>query len=361
MKKIRIFLASSAELDDDKEHFELLISQKNKDWHQKRLFIELVTWKDFISAMSEGRTQDEYNKYIHSSDIVVFLFHTKLGRYTKEEFDNAHWAFMNCNDKIKKPRIYTYFKSNAEESKDIADFRLHIDGLGHFYDTYTSLEDLFIKFNRQLDKLENEGKIIKPEVIDKAKFVKYAVYFFLLPLLVLTGGFLAFYYFQPTDMTIKIKEKVSIPGLPFKSGQVTLIYGDKSESLNITDEVQFKQIPSKFKHQNAKLIFIAEGYNPIDTTIGVNDMVILPIQRDNSLSKVFGWVRDEDGKPIKEVNIMVKNLKTQTDENGNFSLTIPFEQQSDSIRLTAIKDSYKVWDFTGAPSQTIEWKIILVK
>jgi hypothetical protein len=56
MQTLKIFLASSAELDADKEQLELFISRKNKDYQKKRVFLELSTWKDFISAMTEEHT-----------------------------------------------------------------------------------------------------------------------------------------------------------------------------------------------------------------------------------------------------------------------------------------------------------------
>ncbi|MCX6256408.1 MAG: carboxypeptidase-like regulatory domain-containing protein [Bacteroidia bacterium] len=361
MKKIRIFLASSAELDQDKLQVELFISRKNKDWHDKRIFLELTTWKDFISSMTVDRTQNEYNRYIRTSEIAIFLFHTKLGRYTKEEFDHAHQAYLACRGKIKKPRIYTYFKTDPDETIEIKEFRKYIDSLDHFYDTYENMDELFVKINRQLDKLENEGLVIKPESIDLSKIIKYAVYYFLLPLLVLGGAIMTYYYFQPANMTVKVSESNSVPGFPFRQGKVTLTYGDKTENLEIKDEVIFKQIPSKYKHKLLKLIFEANGFVRIDTMVSTSDLVELNIHRDNSLAVIFGVVRDENNIPLKDVVINVKDMIAKTDGNGKFRIDIPFWKQAEEQRLTAWKTGYQTWDFTGTPSETQEWKIILKK
>ena len=361
MKKVRIFLASSAELDQDKLQVELFISRKNKDWHDKRIFLELTTWKDFISSITEERTQNEYNRYIQSSDISILLFHTKLGRYTKEEFDNAHHAFLNSQGNVKKPRIYTYFKTDIGESPEITNFRKYIDNLDHFYDTYENMDKLFVKINRQLDKLENEGIIITPEAIDLPKIIKYAVYYFLLPILVLSGVILSFYYFQPTDLTVKIKETQSITGMEFKQGEVTLYYGDKTETKEIKDEVIFKQIPSKYKNNKIKLSFHSNGYLSIDTLVKTGKLIELPIKRDNSLGFIFGSVKDENMQPLKDVSISVKDIQVKTGDNGKFHIEIPLEKRAEEQRLTAFKQGYKTWDFTGVPSQTNEWKIILKK
>lgn len=358
MKTIKIFLASSAELDADKEQVELFIARKNKDYSKKRVFLELTTWKDFISAMTEDHSQKKYNDYIRSCDIALFLFHSKLGRFTKEEFETAHQSFLNCNRKIKKPMIFTYFKTDDHETVEISEFRNYIDSLEHFYDTYQSMDGLFVKLNRQLEKLENTGVIIS-EVIDVPKIVKYAVYYFLLPLLVLTGAFLGIYYFHPTDMTVRINEIRAIPELPFQEGMVILNYGDKTESLKIFDEVIFKQIPSKYKRYEVNLSFSAVGFEKTDTIIKLAKYIELPIKRDNSLGVIFGSIKDESGNPLKDVTITVKDLNTQTDENGLFRIEIPLEKQKDEQRLKAFKNGYQPTEVTGAPSDIHEWRLIL--
>jgi hypothetical protein len=359
LRKIRIFLASSAELDQDKKDLESFISAKNKDFYEKRIFLELTTWKDFISSVREGRTQDEYNRYINSSDISVFLFHTKLGRYTKEEFDHAHQAFLSCKRTAKTPRIYTFFKTEDREPEEIENFRLYIDKLQHFYDTYTSTEALFVNINKQFDKLENEGVIFRTGYHDTSFILKRALYFFFLPLLLLAGIMAAIYYFQPTDLTVMIIENKAIPRFPFSQGTVTLVYGDKSETLEIKEEVTFKQIPSKYKHNKLKIRFFAKGFLPVDTLVSTGSMVELAIRRDNSLSVIFGSVKDEKMRPVKDVLISVRDIQVKTDDYGKFRIEIPLSKQAIEQRLTAYKEGYQYWDFTGPPSLTDEWKIKL--
>ena len=89
MKTIRLFLASSSELKDDREQFEIFINRKNKELHTKGIFLELIVWEDFLDAISQSRLQDEYNKAIIGCDIFVMLFCTKVGKYTYEEFEKA--------------------------------------------------------------------------------------------------------------------------------------------------------------------------------------------------------------------------------------------------------------------------------
>ena len=156
MKKIKIFLASSSELESDRKEFEIFINRKNKEYVKDSIFLELLLWEDFIDAMSATRLQDEYNKAVEGCDIFVSLFHTKVGKYTEEEFVKALETFK-AND---KPLIYTYFKDEAVNMSQITDkiltlinFKKKLSDLGHFYTNYADINDLKYKFGEQLIKV----------------------------------------------------------------------------------------------------------------------------------------------------------------------------------------------------------------
>ena len=154
---IKIFLASSAELKDDRLALENYIGRENKLLQQEGTFIHLDIWEDFIDAVSQTRSQDEYNKKIQSADIFIMLFFTKVGMYTSEEFDKALEQFKKAN----KPLIYTYFKNahikfgslNRNDTKSVWDFQDKLKALGHFQTEYESEADLKLDVAEQLDKL----------------------------------------------------------------------------------------------------------------------------------------------------------------------------------------------------------------
>jgi hypothetical protein len=116
-----------------------------------------VLWEDFLDAMSQTRLQDEYSKAIEESDVFVSLFYSKVGKYTKEEFTKAFGAFHEGGN----PLVYTYFKNADIKIGDIKEdqilsllsFKKELSDLGHFYTTYTSIEDLKYKFGEQLAKI----------------------------------------------------------------------------------------------------------------------------------------------------------------------------------------------------------------
>ncbi len=157
MKIIKIFLASSSELKGDREQFEIFINRKNKDYVNQGIFLRLELWEDFLDAISATRLQDEYNKVITDCDIFVSLFHSKVGKYTKEEFVTALATFRTHS----KPWIYTYFKDEAVKLSDknrddivsLYNFQEELKNLGHFHSTYDDIGDLKYKFSEQLIKI----------------------------------------------------------------------------------------------------------------------------------------------------------------------------------------------------------------
>lgn len=78
-KIIKIFLASSSELESDRREFEIFINRENNEYIKKNIFLELILWEDFIDAMSATRLQDQYNRAVEGCDIFISLFHL-IGR-----------------------------------------------------------------------------------------------------------------------------------------------------------------------------------------------------------------------------------------------------------------------------------------
>ncbi|MDJ0900881.1 MAG: hypothetical protein QNJ55_18925 [Xenococcus sp. MO_188.B8] len=171
MQTIKIFLASSSELKDDREQFEIFISRKNKEYIKDGVFLELVLWEDFLDAMSQTRLQDEYNKAIAGCDVFVSLFHTKVGKYTEEEFLKALETFQANG----RPLIYTYFKDeavnmskmNKENFLSLRNFQDKLKELQHFPTHYADINDLKFQFNNQLTKFLPELTSISSSRIEQ--------------------------------------------------------------------------------------------------------------------------------------------------------------------------------------------------
>ncbi|MEM1254390.1 MAG: hypothetical protein AAGI69_18310 [Cyanobacteria bacterium P01_H01_bin.21] len=157
MQKIKLFLASSSELKEDREQFEIFIYRKCKAWFDRGIFLHLDIWEDFLDAMSAGGLQSEYNRAIQNCDIFVLLAFNKVGKYTAEEFEKAFGQFSETQ----KPFIFTYFKPS--ETRDRAElqslwtFEDKLKKLKHYKTKYKNIAELKEHFSNQLDKLAASG------------------------------------------------------------------------------------------------------------------------------------------------------------------------------------------------------------
>jgi hypothetical protein len=160
MRKIKLFLASSSELKNDREQFEIFIYRKCKAWFERGIFLHLDIWEDFLDAMSPDGLQHEYNQAVKDSDIFVLLVWNKVGLYTSEEFSNAFGQFSAGA----KPFIFTYFRTphtttSRTDLQSLWAFEDELKKLQHYKTTYQNIEGLREHFGNQLDKLAANGFI----------------------------------------------------------------------------------------------------------------------------------------------------------------------------------------------------------
>lgn len=156
-RTVRIFLASSSELHEDRDAFDLYVRRLNDSFRRRGVYFEVVRWEHFLDAMSSTRLQDEYNKAVRACDIFVSLFFTKTGQYTEEEFDTAHRHFVDTT----RPFIYTFFKNadiktgeaREEDLSSLWRFQKKLETLGHYQTKYDNIDQLKGAFREQLDEL----------------------------------------------------------------------------------------------------------------------------------------------------------------------------------------------------------------
>lgn len=167
-RTVRIFLASSAELAEHREKFELFIGRLNNRpfWRDDRgIEFDVVLWEDLGSVMSPTRSQDGYNHEIDSCVLFVVLYRSKVGKYTAEEFDKAHGRFKTTGS----PKIWTYFhdaptstaKVTRADANSLFDFREKLAALEHFESVYQHHDTLFREFAADLERIDREGFFAK--------------------------------------------------------------------------------------------------------------------------------------------------------------------------------------------------------
>ena len=155
MKTIKVFLASSEELDYDRMAFGNLVRRLDDMYEKRGIRIKLFEWEDYDSAYNDKRKQDEYNEYVKQSDIFLALFHKKAGQFTIEEFDKASEQFKATAS----PKVYTYckdLKPGEEESPELKEFKERLfNEMGHYWCRYDNRESLQFQFVMQLQLVES--------------------------------------------------------------------------------------------------------------------------------------------------------------------------------------------------------------
>ncbi len=172
-KQINIFLASSlVEFKNERSELVLFIRDLSDKFEENyNIKIKPIYCESIDPCMEKGRKQDCYNEEIENSEMVFFLFFTRAGEYTIEEFKIAYNHFKNSENH--KPKIYVYFKNlpeGASAHDSIKEFAKEIDKTyGHYYGTFDSIDT--IKLRILLNLKIQEMDFVKIEMKDNVCLV----------------------------------------------------------------------------------------------------------------------------------------------------------------------------------------------
>ncbi len=155
--KIKIFLASSKELEKERLVFADLVGHLNKALESRDITISLVKWEYVDASMGTEHKQEEYNKQLRDCDLCIVLYWTTFGKWTKIELDTAYKE--KCEGRNPK-KLYVYFKDGKQVSEDLQKFRDSFpENYGHFYTDYKNIDTLKAHFLLQfIDYLSNNIK-----------------------------------------------------------------------------------------------------------------------------------------------------------------------------------------------------------
>ncbi|MEL7250813.1 MAG: COR domain-containing protein [Bacteroidota bacterium] len=86
---LRLFLASSSELEKEREKIQIAINNKNTDWRKRGFEVELRIWENGQYLGQSTRSQSDYNREIGECELFALLFYSKVGKFTLEEYNTA--------------------------------------------------------------------------------------------------------------------------------------------------------------------------------------------------------------------------------------------------------------------------------
>ena len=164
---VKIFLASSSELADERQAIKLLIAEENNRYYKQGVFLHLVIWEELEKSFEEGGVQERFNEAMLSCDIMLTMFHTRVGPFTREEFDLA----LTKNKAGENPRkIQAYYKTtpvnldevSTEGFEQVKALQEVIKKEMQMYMTFDTTDALLREFKRQLDLMVQDLVNSKP-------------------------------------------------------------------------------------------------------------------------------------------------------------------------------------------------------
>ena len=141
MEVLNIFLAGSTKLEEQRNIFRSCANRLQADNCAKgrNIAVNITTFENFNSGISEIKSQELYDAYIHSeADYAMFIFDNEVGGISKHEFDIAFDAFQ----KNKRPTLYIYFKNSCSYSPEYEEIRSLLLNTGNYFIQYDDIAHL---------------------------------------------------------------------------------------------------------------------------------------------------------------------------------------------------------------------------
>lgn len=156
MKDIRIFVASSKELEKERNYLAFLVLAHEDDFAKRGFRVRLSKWEYVDPTMTEARTEDRYLDEMLNCDAVLMMFRHVLGMYTKEEVDKAIAAEVTGVSRIKK-HLMLFKEGDVEPSAELADWRSTLqEGTYGTFTSFDELKDHFLQLVEELSGLPLE-------------------------------------------------------------------------------------------------------------------------------------------------------------------------------------------------------------
>ena len=134
--------------------------------------------------------------------------------------------------------------------------------------------------------------------------------------------------------------------LPFKGADVELFIDSKSLGVKhlyrVDEEIIYTNISCNF-NKHAILKLSGEGLKDIFDTIKLNPKIIVKLKRDNSYSEYWGYIYDSvTNEPVVDAIVLLgKKFKTNTNEQGFFSFSLPLCEQELYKEMHVSKKGYR--------------------
>lgn len=164
-KTIKIFVASSEELKEERRMLAELANSLNTKLEKLGIHVIMEEWENLDASMGFKHKQEEYNDKLRECDMCLVLYWTKFGMYTEMELETAVQQ-MNAG---KNPhKIYVYFKNSDSITPELKEFRDSFPTkYGHFYSSFANSDTLKAHFLSQF--MEYQSNFLLKQKIAEVK------------------------------------------------------------------------------------------------------------------------------------------------------------------------------------------------
>lgn len=156
MKTFKIFVASSNELEKERQELAKLANSLNNVLEPLNTHVIMVEWEDLDASMGVVHKQEEYNTKLRECEMCIVLYWSKFGIWTKQELDIAYSELRAGNNPKK---LYVYFKNGGDKTPtpELTEFRESFDkNYGHFPSDFENFDTLKAHFLLQFMEYQNE-------------------------------------------------------------------------------------------------------------------------------------------------------------------------------------------------------------
>lgn len=342
-KDIRVFIASSNDLKQERIDLENLVSREG---------YTPVVWENIDHSITQEKFQDRINDdHLTTSDIVIFMVKSKLGEFTQEEFEVA---YKNLGKNIKKMYIYFFdIDKNhipKKELRKILFLQEFLEDSGNLYTEVKDFTELKAHFLEQKKFFDQDNIEVQKSEEEKESIVhipKICIY-------------------TASPLNNKIDYKMNTIFKLFKNYKLELTH----KVLNENELLEFKEFDFNliFSNANKEKIIIEDEYfiqksisliqleEIIDTenTILFLDNIIENSQFDirKNINKNIVNFLHEKFKDHKG-HITIHHLKTELPYDIDVSKLNGFIGRQNDIeavtrKILTIKDEHKILNIKGA-------------
>ena len=160
MKTIKIMIAASEEMHDEKLEFSNLIEHLNEVLEPRGIELKRVKW----NPETDGAMEDFMAK-LTDCEMCLTLYWKELAGNAEEELKRA---YQQLKDGSNPRKLYVFFKEPTEELSDaLKDFKANfVTNYGHFFCKFENVDTMNLHFILQFEAYQNHIQVQQNKFIE---------------------------------------------------------------------------------------------------------------------------------------------------------------------------------------------------